>query len=198
MGIALIAGTGSVAYGRGEDGRTIRCGGWGYLLGDDGSGFAIGRAALRLALEDLENSRGARQPLTTAVLSELQSTSAAALIKAIYTSSSSRATIASLTPCVAQSAEGGDPAAKIILDEAACNLAQLVARTAQSIGLDNRAIPLAVAGGVLVGSNYLREAVAAQLAAMGSRIQMRVVADPLEGCLRLAAPEYSGSLVDWQ
>ena len=49
VGVALIAGTGSVAFGRAADGRTIRCGGWGYLLGDEGSGYAIGRAALRLA-----------------------------------------------------------------------------------------------------------------------------------------------------
>ena len=55
-GIALIAGTGSVAFARAADGRTTRCGGWGYLLGDDGSGYAIGRSAIRFALEDLETT----------------------------------------------------------------------------------------------------------------------------------------------
>jgi N-acetylglucosamine kinase-like BadF-type ATPase len=196
-GVALVAGTGSVAFGRAEDGRTIRCGGWGYLLGDDGSGFAIGRAALRFALEDLETNRDTLQPLTMALVSELQSTAAAEIIKAIYTSSSPRATIASLTPRVAQLAEAGDPDAKMVLDEAARDLARLAVRTAQLLELGDRTVPLAMAGGVLVGSTYLREAVTGQLATMGLRIQMRLVADPLEGCLRLADPEFSGSLVHW-
>ncbi|HEX5726012.1 MAG TPA: BadF/BadG/BcrA/BcrD ATPase family protein, partial [Longimicrobiaceae bacterium] len=49
-GILLIAGTGSVAYGRGEDGRLERCGGWGMVVGDEGSGWALGRAGLAAAL----------------------------------------------------------------------------------------------------------------------------------------------------
>ncbi len=45
-GVALIAGTGSFAFGRGEGDRVVRAGGWGYLLGDEGSGFAMGQEAL--------------------------------------------------------------------------------------------------------------------------------------------------------
>ncbi len=198
VGVALIAGTGSVAFGRAGDGRTIRSGGWGYLLGDDGSGFAIGRAALRFALEELETNRDARQPLTTTLLDELHSKSAAEIIKAIYTDTNPRAMIASLAPRVVQAAEAGERAATRILDDAARELARLAARTAQSIGLDLGANPLAVGGGVLIGSNYLREAVASQLAALGSPAQLRLVADPLDGCLRLATAEFSGSLVHWQ
>ena len=56
-GVALISGTGSSAFGRAADGRTKRCGGWGYLLGDEGSGYAIGRGALQLALRSLEAGR---------------------------------------------------------------------------------------------------------------------------------------------
>ena len=51
-GIALISGTGSVAWGRTPDGRTARAGGWGYLLGDEGSGYWVGRQAVRHALSD--------------------------------------------------------------------------------------------------------------------------------------------------
>src|SRR4051812_11326281 len=50
QGILLIAGTGSIAWGRGADGRLARCGGWGHILGDEGSGYAIGRAGLRAVM----------------------------------------------------------------------------------------------------------------------------------------------------
>jgi glucosamine kinase len=53
-GILLIAGTGSIGYGRGEDGRVARCGGWGLIVGDEGSGYAIGRAALARALHAVD------------------------------------------------------------------------------------------------------------------------------------------------
>src|SRR5690606_18298443 len=53
-GILLIAGTGSVAYGRAPDGRVERCGGWGMVVGDEGSGFAIGRASLTAALQSVD------------------------------------------------------------------------------------------------------------------------------------------------
>src|SRR5690606_5383094 len=53
-GILLIAGTGSVGYARGEDGRVERCGGWGMLVGDEGSGFGLGRAGLRAALRSAD------------------------------------------------------------------------------------------------------------------------------------------------
>jgi len=194
-GVALIAGTGSVACGRAEDGRTIRCGGWGYLLGDDGSGFAIGRAALRFALEDLEMNVDSRESLTTSLLDQLRSRSASELISAVYTTSDSREVIASLAICVGQAAEMGDPVARGILDEAARELARLAMRTAQALSLDLGSVPLAVAGGVFVGSQFLREAVTTQFAATGLRPQFRLVADPLDGCLRLAAAKSSGSIL---
>ena len=53
-GVLLIAGTGSVAYGRGPDGRMDRCGGWGMFVGDEGSGYALGRAALAAALRSVD------------------------------------------------------------------------------------------------------------------------------------------------
>jgi N-acetylglucosamine kinase-like BadF-type ATPase len=191
-GIALISGTGSVAYGRTDDGRMIRCGGWGYLLGDDGSGFAIGRAALRFALEDLETSVESHESLTMTLLDKLDSRSASELISAVYTNPDSREVIASLAICVGQAAEAGDAAAQGILEKAARELASLAMRAAQSLNLDLRTIPMAVAGGVFVGSKFLREAVATQLAAAGLPPRIRLVADPLEGCLRLAAANLSG------
>ncbi|MEX2091393.1 MAG: BadF/BadG/BcrA/BcrD ATPase family protein [Pirellulales bacterium] len=197
VGVALIAGTGSVAYGRAADGRTIRCGGWGYLLGDDGSGYAIGRAGLRLALQDYEVGTGSLQSLTAALVDELQAGTAADLVQAVYASANPRALIASLAPLVVQTAENGDPAARTTLDVAAHDLAALAARTARALGLAEQKFPLALAGGLLVGSQYVREQLASRLAAMPIQCEMRLVADPLAGCLRLADTKFGGSLVDW-
>src|SRR6185437_10120998 len=66
-GIALIAGTGSIAFGRAADGRTKRCGGWGYLLGDEGSGYSVGRSALWLTLREMESD----VPVQAGSLSEM-------------------------------------------------------------------------------------------------------------------------------
>lgn len=197
VGIALIAGTGSVAFGRAADGRTVRCGGWGYLLGDDGSGYAIGRAALRLALEDLETNPHQPTKLTTAMLGELNAAAAADLVKAIYTAVTPRSAIATLAPRVVQLADAGDTAARAILADAARDLAQLVTRTANLLGIGGP-IPVAAAGGVLVGSPILRDAVVSQLVAAGHNVEMRLVAEPVEGCLRLATRAMLSSLVEWQ
>src|SRR5690606_35162334 len=69
-GILVIAGTGSVAYGRGEDGRVERCGGWGMVVGDEGSGYQTGRAGLRAALHAVDG-RGAPTELLTDLLGVL-------------------------------------------------------------------------------------------------------------------------------
>jgi N-acetylglucosamine kinase-like BadF-type ATPase len=197
VGVALIAGTGSVAFGRAADGRTIRCGGWGYLVGDDGSGYSIGRAGLRLALQDYDANGGTLQPLAATVVHELQTGTAADLVKAIYTSDNPRALIASLAPLVVKAAKNGDSTAQQILAVAAHDLAALAAQTARAVGLAEQSFSLALAGGVLVGSLYVREQVAARLAAMAILCEMCVVDDPLAGCLRLADPESCGSMIEW-
>ena len=129
-GIALISGTGSIAFGRSEDGRTKRCGGWGYLLGDEGSGYGVGRSALAHALRDLETEAVWRpDSLTEAIVSALGAKCVTDVTKAVYTSDDSRSFIASLSRIVAVKGEEGEKNAEAILDGAASELAELVART---------------------------------------------------------------------
>jgi N-acetylglucosamine kinase-like BadF-type ATPase len=192
-GIALVAGTGSIAFGRSRDGRTVRSGGWGYLLGDDGSGYAIGRAGLRHALANIDDP----DSMTQMLLDDLHASSTAEITKIIYRDCDPRAAIASVAERVISAAEVDNAAARAILDEAAGDLAALAARTAKSLGLAEEVFPLAVAGGVLVGSRYLREQVEVELRLAAMRCDMRLVADPLEGCLRLASPAFSGLGVHW-
>ena len=157
-GIALIAGTGSIAFGRAADGRTKRCGGWGYLLGDEGSGYSVGRSALSHALRELEcETLWHPNSLTEAVVSKLKVKTVTELTKTVYTNDDPRSFIASLAPLVVTAAEHGDKKAEAILDWAATELAELVARTADLMDGSDGPISLALGGGFLVRSERIQE-----------------------------------------
>jgi N-acetylglucosamine kinase-like BadF-type ATPase len=198
-GIALIAGTGSISFGRAEDGRTKRCGGWGYLLGDAGSGYSVGRAALAHALRDLEmGTLWHPDSLTEAVVTTIDVKSVMELTKTVYTNSDPRAFIASLARVVVAQGEKGEKSATAILDGAATELAELVARTADLIDGSEGPIPLAIGGGLIVSSTRIQEQLLEWLARFDVNCEVTLVTDPLQGCIRLAAPQFAGSLVNWQ
>lgn len=195
-GVALISGTGSVAFARADDGRTTLCGGWGYLLGDEGSGYDIGRAGLQFALGELE-ANVTPSPLTASVLDELGAHTVLELTETIYHRADPRSAIASVAPVVIAAADENDSDAQTIVDSAAVDLANLAARAVQSIGFANTPFPLAVAGGVLVRSKRLSQQLHVALRGLGLTPEMNVVDEPLKGCVRLAAPEYAGTLLTW-
>ncbi len=197
VGVAVIAGTGSVAFGRNAEGQTQLCGGWGYLLGDEGSGYFVGQLAISHALHNLE-LKSVSDPLTAAALDALGASSIMDVTKAIYTSADPRATIASLAPIVVKLAEARVPGAEAILDHAADRLAELVGRTADLLDLAGRLFALAVAGGLLVGSQRVREQLQACLQQFQMRCEITVVDEPLSGCVRLADREFADTLVKWQ
>ncbi len=195
-GVALISGTGSSAFARAADGRAKRCGGWGYLLGDEGSGYAIGRAALRHALRALEEGTP-RQGLAETVLSTLGVSSVTELTRAIYGSSGARHAVAALAPLASTAADHGDPDACEILDRAAADLAHLAARSAQAVGLADSGFPLAISGGLLVNSKRLQDQLHRELAKLNLQCAINIVREPLAGCVRLADPKYADTLVNW-
>ncbi|HJQ82144.1 MAG TPA: BadF/BadG/BcrA/BcrD ATPase family protein [Lacipirellulaceae bacterium] len=196
VGVAVIAGTGSVAFGRNAGGKTQLCGGWGYLLGDEGSGYFVGQSALRHALNNLERQSVA-DPLTAAVTGALGASSIMDVTKAVYTSADPRATIASLAPIVVEVADEYGAEAEAILDGAGDLLAGLVARTADLLDLTDKPFALAVAGGLLGGSKRVREKLQSWLESAAMQCDMTIINEPLEGCVRLAAPEFAGTLVKW-
>ncbi len=197
-GVALIAGTGSIAFGRAADGRTKRCGGWGYLLGDEGSGYNVGRSALAHALRDLETEASWQAgSLTEAVVSELNIKSVVELTKAVYTNSDPRAFIASLARIVVELGEKGEKNAEAILDSAASELADLAVRTAELLDGSMLPIPLALGGGLIVSSSRLRDQLLEWLHRFKVECHVVLVTDPLLGCIRLAEAEFAGTLVNW-
>ena len=122
-GAVIIAGTGSSAYAE-RSGVPFRCGGYGYLLGDGGSGFAIGSQALKLVLSALDG-RCARGAFADAVLDTLHASSTESVLHAIYDADQPATVIASLAPLVLQSAGQGERNASKIVQAAALELADL-------------------------------------------------------------------------
>lgn len=144
-GIVVIAGTGAVAYGRDETGRIARADGWGYLLGDEGSGYDIGRRSLRAAARAFDE-RGPATVLLDMIPAYFTAVNLEAVGQAVYSGQLSRADVAGLAVVVGRAAANGDPVARAILEEAAASLAQTVVAVAQRLSWD--VPPVSPVGGV--------------------------------------------------
>jgi glucosamine kinase len=152
-GICLIAGTGSIALGRDCQGQTARAGGWGHILGDEGSGYDIGRRALQ-AVARAADGRGRPTSLQAALAQAWALASPQELISHVYPERS-KAAIADVAPLVFQQAATGDPVARQILATVADELATSVLAVATRLELEG-AFPLAMTGGVLLHQPALR------------------------------------------
>lgn len=183
IGIALIAGTGSLAWGRDAQGTTDRCGGWGYLFGDEGGGFAIAIHGLRAATH-YADGRGRPTSLLDRFCDHLQIESAAQLVEKIYVDPISRDQIARLSEIVFAAAPS-DQVARQIVDDAADELASLVTTLANKLDFADRLPVLALGGGLLVHQTALAQAVIERI---GHAIaEVHPVADPVAGAALLAA-----------
>jgi N-acetylglucosamine kinase-like BadF-type ATPase len=123
-GIVVIAGTGSMAFGR-KGSRTMRAGGWGYIFGDEGGAFWIVKQALRAALR-YEEGWGPETRLHPMFLAATGTKSANAALHLFYTPDWPRSRVARLAPEVNRVAESGDETSAAILGRAANSLAELV------------------------------------------------------------------------
>lgn len=150
-GIIVIAGTGSIAYGRNRAGRTARAGGWGYLFGDEGGAFDIVRQALRAALS-FEEACGPRTSLGDLLLHATGSQTLNELLHRFYTTEWPRDRIATLAPLVDRAAAGGDLVARRILQEAGASLAGLAASVRRRLFPRSHEVLVAYTGGVFESS----------------------------------------------
>lgn len=181
-GVLLIAGTGSIAWGRAENGREGRAGGWGHHIGDEGSGYAIGLDALRAVVRDADG-RGPKTALSEAILEHLGVSAADDLVR--WTAAAQRADLAALAPVVATVATAGDAAAREIVEHAVEELAHDVLAVLEKLG-PWRVLPhVALAGGLLRAGRSLRKPLEAALARHGVPLLEREI-DPAMGAGRLA------------
>ncbi len=185
VGIAVIAGTGSLVFGRRSDGRSVRVGGWGSLVGDDGSAFAIGRKALNAAA-CMVDGRGQTR-LLHAVLEASGSQSWDELIARLYRTPFDRRFVAQLAPIVVQEA-ARDSEANRIITEAIGDLVNMVITAVNRLEVSATQIPLVTAGGLLIRSAKFRKALMHSLANAGYRFaELRLAPFPAEGAAALAA-----------
>jgi N-acetylglucosamine kinase-like BadF-type ATPase len=184
-GLVLIAGTGSVAYAESETLRA-RVGGAGYLLGDEGSAFAIGMAALRLYARALDG-RAPHDATTVLVARGLDAPDRDALLAAVYDAPLVPARIAALAPEIIAAAGTGERAATKIVQAAAQELADLVRAAARAVALTDRGPSVALAGGLFAQNSLLSFLLETRINAdlPGAAI-VRGGEPPVVGALRLA------------
>jgi len=154
-GVVTIAGTGSMAFGRNAAGKTARAGGWGFLFGDEGSGFDIARQALRAALRH-EEGWGPATALSRVLPDAAGAADANDLMHRLYTSEWPRQRVASLAKLVDAAAIEGDPVARDILSNAAQQLALLALSVRGRLFAPGETALVCFAGGVF-RSGFLLE-----------------------------------------
>lgn len=157
-GIYLYAGTGSIAVHITKTGEEISIGGWGYLLGDEGAGYWIGRAALRHLITQIEELSSLDE-LSNALSQAVGGKDWPSIRQFVY--SKDRSAIAGLTPIVANSASNGSKSAAAILDNAANHLAELVLRMERRLKIVN--MPIAFGGGIASPALGIGQAIKSKL-----------------------------------
>jgi len=146
-GAVVIAGTGSAAFGTDGAGKQASAGGWGHLLGDEGSGYWIGLRALNACCRAQDGIAPPTQMLS-AILQNLETTDLAALQQRVYSGQMDRQALAALSEVVSRAAAQGDPTAVRILREAGRELAQAVNAVLLKLGLDRGPVCVGTVGGV--------------------------------------------------
>jgi glucosamine kinase len=185
-GVMLIAGTGSIAFGRNEKGESARAGGWGYPISDEGSGQWIGAEAVREALR----ARDCGHPggLLNDLIEKLGASSFEDFIVRLNANPS--VDFATLFPIVLAASDGGDGAAREILTRAGCELASMAGTVIERL-FHEQSVSVATHGGVFASSAIVRESCAQELRARHPRLELldREV-DPARGALERARREF--------
>ena len=194
-GIGLIAGTGSIAVGRSEDGRKARAGGWGFLFGDEGSAYGISVAALRRTARIADGRDGRRldsDSLARRIFRALKINGPDELVSAVYGTGFDRARIADLSRAVVDAAAEDPNLVEELIRPAAIELAQIVAATSKQLGWNSGYLPLAIAGGLLLNCPDLCRILLERLASSGYDVEHRSVPNPVEGALAIARRGLAG------
>jgi N-acetylglucosamine kinase-like BadF-type ATPase len=183
-GAVLVAGTGSIAYA--ENGAThVLVGGHGHLLGDEGSAFALGMAAVRLYARVLDG-RAARDETSDLAARALRAPDRAGLHAAIYDAGIDPAAIAALAPSIIAFAGKGNRASVKLVQDAAKELGDLLRAAIRGAGLTESSAPIALAGGLLRENSMLTFLLETRLNGDFTGSEIVRAAAPVEGALRLA------------
>jgi N-acetylmuramic acid 6-phosphate etherase len=183
VGVVLVAGTGSIAYGVDSTGKTARSGGWGYLLGDEGSAFWLGHAAVRQGIRAADG-RGPATTLYQRICEHLSLHAPADLVGWFYDQELSRTRVAQLARLVEEAANEGDEAADDLLQQAAQHLARAARAVDRQLSFPGP-YPLVLAGGAFRACPSLAVRLEPELDLARARVT-RLEGEPAIGAVTLA------------
>jgi glucosamine kinase len=185
-GVGAISGTGSNVFGVGAGGSTWRAGGWGHLLGDEGSGYRLAVQSIRAALADRERS-GPETALSAAAVDFFGVQSVEALATLVYSKPLAKGEIAAFAVETARVAHAGDAVARGLYERAAVELGRQVAAVIEQTGLTGE-FPVGLIGSAFKAGALFVEPLAAAVHRVAPRARVAVVEmAPVGGCLLLAA-----------
>lgn len=184
-GVAVIAGTGSAAWGRNGRGEEARAGGWGYLLGDEGSGYWLGREAVRHSLRRM-NQGLEPDELTSALLASCGVDHPNMLIALFHSPATGRRFWAQQARLVVEAAGAGHATSQALMEQAGSDLADLAAQTVRQLGLEG---PVILGGGLGMNVPRLQESFRTALAAAGITDVRVLEQEPVLGVLQLVAEQ---------
>lgn len=191
-GVVVVAGTGSIAYGRNGSGTAARAGGWGYVLGDEGSGYWIGRLALRAVVRQADG-RGPATLLTPRILEHFHVTRPSQLVHQIYTEDLRPASIAAVAHHVQAARDEGDDVAAGILEQGARELVACAASVVRQLGMEREVFAFVLAGGMFKAVPWLTATVRDRLSTVAALARVIVLErEPAWGAVLLALAESRG------
>ncbi len=194
-GVIVIAGTGSIAYGRNSKGETARAGGWGFAISDEGSGHWIGRSAVAAAMRayDEDGIEAGGDALLENIMKSWSVDSREQLVLLANKS----ADFAALVPAVVSATEAGDATARNVLTQAGTELATLAGIVIGRLFGNAVAVPVAVSGGVFCNTSLVRQVFYDRLrVAYPQALLSASLVDPERGALQLARKGVDRSIFD--
>jgi N-acetylglucosamine kinase-like BadF-type ATPase len=184
-GVIVIAGTGSIAYGRNREGQIARAGGWGFAISDEGSGHWIGRAAVAAAMRAWDEDKDENTLLLAGLMKSWRLGTREQFVLAA--NATPPPDFAALFPTVVTLADSGDRSARDILTQAGTELAKLSGPVIRRLFPNSGAVPVAMSGGVFDSSALVRQVFYNNLRSGNpDAILNPGVIEPVRGALELA------------
>jgi N-acetylglucosamine kinase-like BadF-type ATPase len=191
-GIVIISGTGSIVYGRNAAGEAARAGGWGHMIGDEGSGYWIGREALAAVMRAADG-RGPVTQLTDEILRHFGVADVSLLTRIVYDRDVPRMSVAAVGPIVEQAVRAGDAVATRILEHAAEELVLGAGSVTSKLEMRGDAFTFFLAGGVFRVVPWLADDLPHRLVEVAPRSQVQLLeVEPAVGAVWLALAEARG------
>jgi N-acetylglucosamine kinase len=195
-GIAVNAGTGSVVFGVNQRGEKRRCGGWGYLIGDEGSAYDVSRRAL-MAAAQAHDGRAGPTLLLPMIMEALGLEQFEQIIELLYHKGMSPEAQASLAPLVFEAAQKGDRVSQEILEYAGEELGLAAIAVARALGMESGECPVAPIGGMFCPHTPLYDSFARVLRRQVPDCRLiKPLFEPAVGAVLLALKETGAEVTD--